>query len=104
MLVDLPGYGFALAAPEAVVARKPDSLSHAVAGAMPLVALTSFQSALGEATLLALAARPDEGGVSAWSSGTGSAGIVGYGGVWLFTRALRVSSTCSGYAPLSPSW
>jgi len=66
------------------------------------VALTSFQSALGEATLLALAARHDEGCVSAWSSGTGFAGIVGYGWVWLFTRALRVSmAACQSVAALS---
>ena len=39
------------------------------------VALTSFQSALGEATVLALAARHDEGCVSAWSSGPRDAGI-----------------------------
>ena len=66
------------------------------------VALTSFQSALGEATVLALAARHDEGCVSAWSSGTGFAGIVGYGWVWLFTRALRVSmAACQSLAAAS---
>ena len=66
------------------------------------VALTSFQSALGEATLLALAARHDEGCVSAWSSGTGFAGIVGYGWVWLFTRALRFSmAACQSLAAAS---
>ena len=66
------------------------------------VALTSFQSALGEATVLALAARHDEGCVSAWSSGTGFAGIVGYGWVWLFTRALRLSmAACQSLAALS---
>ena len=66
------------------------------------VALTSFQSALGEATVLALAARHDEGCVSAWSSGTGFAGIVGYGWVWLFTRALRFSmAACQSVAALS---
>jgi hypothetical protein len=66
------------------------------------VALTSSQSALGEATLLALAARHDEGCVSAWSSGTGFAGIVGYGWVWLFTRALRFSmAACQSVAALS---
>ena len=66
------------------------------------VALTSFQSALGEATLLALAARHDEGCVSAWSSGTGFAGIVGYGWVWVFTRALRFSmAACQSLAAAS---
>ena len=66
------------------------------------VALTSFQSALGEATVLALAARHDEGCVSAWSSGTGFAGIVGYGWVWLFTRALRLSmAACQSLAAAS---
>ncbi len=62
-----------VAAPEAVVARKPDSLSHAVAGAMPLVALTSFQA-------MKAAGAPWAGGGNVSvivTSGDGGTGVLG---------------------------
>mmetsp|Transcript_12908 Transcript_12908/g.19336 ORF Transcript_12908/g.19336 Transcript_12908/m.19336 type:complete len:353 (-) Transcript_12908:447-1505(-) len=52
------------------------------------VACCSAQSALGEASLLALASRYPERGaraVAAWSSGTGFAGVFGYGWVLLLS-------------------
>lgn len=61
-------------------------------GVLPLqlagVLACSVQSALGEASLLALASRHAGRGasaVAAWSSGTGFAGILGYAWVWLLT-------------------
>jgi len=53
--------------------------------------LCSLQSSLGEASLLALAARypgRGAGAISAWSSGTGAAGLFGFFWVWFFTVAL----------------
>jgi battenin len=53
------------------------------------VALASLQSALGEATFLALSSRFDSDVcLSAWGSGTGFAGIFGYGWVFFFHQIL----------------
>ena len=68
------------------------------------VLLCSVQSSLGEASLLALASRyPARGraAVSAWSSGTGFAGIFGYAWVFLCTKALRFSPAGTQTAALA---
>jgi battenin len=51
------------------------------------VSVVAFQGGLGEATVLALCARhpPTDAALTAWSSGTGFAGVFGY----LWVAALR---------------
>ena len=58
------------------------------------VACCSLQSSLGEASLLSLASRYPGGGaraISAWSCGTGAAGLVGYAWVYVVTVACGLS-------------
>ncbi len=56
------------------------------------VALGSLQSGLGEASVLAMAGLYDSRrALTAWSSGTGVAGIFGYAYVILFTQGFRAS-------------
>eukprot|EP00949_MAST-11_sp_MAST-11-sp1_P003944 g3944.t1 len=64
------------------------------------IALGSLQGGLGEATFLALSSKFDVDSrrkiITAWSSGTGLAGLFGYGWVFLFEGVMgaRFSSTC----------
>lgn len=54
------------------------------------VALTSIQCSLGEATLLALAGTYPHA-ISAFSTGTGWAGVIGFGYIILFSQILHIS-------------
>jgi battenin len=57
------------------------------------VVLGSAQSGIGEASFLALSAyyNPSRKALTAWSSGTGFAGIIGYGWVVAFTQGIKAS-------------
>lgn len=55
------------------------------------VTLVGFQSGIGEASFLALASFYDSRRcITAWSSGTGVAGLAGYGWICLFLRVVHV--------------
>eukprot|EP00605_Chrysophyceae_sp_TOSAG23-4_P001452 GSChrysophyteH1.ASY1.ANO1.1587.1 assembled CDS len=67
------------------------------------VAMGSAQSGLGEASFLALASfyNPSRKALTAWSSGTGVAGIVGYGWVVCFTEGFKTSFAATIWAALA---
>jgi battenin len=66
------------------------------------IAIGSFQSGLGEASFLALAAFYDgRVALTAWSSGTGFAGIFGYAWVVFFTVGLNSSFATALYFALT---
>ncbi|XP_071657450.1 battenin [Patagioenas fasciata] len=69
---------------------------HRLAESLGGVALASVASGLGEVTLLALAAEYGRSGLSAWSSGTGLAGVCGA----LLYGALRGAGLPHGHALL----
>jgi battenin len=66
------------------------------------IAFGAAQSGLGEASVLALSGfyNPSEKALSAWSSGTGFAGIFGYGWVVFFTLALKYSFSVTLFVAL----
>lgn len=65
------------------------------------IAIGSFQSGLGEASFLALAAFYDGRlALTAWSSGTGFAGIFGFAWVVFFTEGLKLNFSIALYFAL----
>jgi battenin len=65
------------------------------------VALVAVQGGLGEASALALCAlHPSQLALTAWSSGTGLAGVVGYAWIALLHHALGLSFTATLLAAL----
>ena len=64
------------------------------------VACCSMQSGLGEASVLGLTSKYHTAStLTAWSSGTGFAGLLGYGWVVLFTQGLEFSLSSKSAAP-----
>ncbi len=66
------------------------------------VTMGAAQSGLGEASFLALSSfyTPSRKALTAWSSGTGMAGIIGYGWVVMFTQGFKATFATTLWAAL----